>query len=363
MLRWQVDAAPNLDGGRSDLPGMKQDIFDQVQRNKKAGPQQRGKAPPDCPRSDFMSPFAALAFASNEMYIKINSSEEKCQRLITVGGVNFSSLRNASVTCGPAGEWKKRIAENLSSMFFQGGWDWVRSDGEMIEVVTDVGTFELPVTEDKYASLLECWKYACGCEQANNPVMRAILFTMLAIAIGGLLYDSAKVTWQKLVGKKPSKYVECKNGHRMQEVKAARTHTCDICRVAGTTYACVKSCNYDMCKKCYKDTKKKVKAEWEAWLEKHPEDKKTSKSDKKDDDEEADKKDKKDDDEEDDKKDNKDDDEEEDKNSDDEDQKTNENKTEEDKTEEGKTDAEDKGDNESMTASAKEPDESDGGNK
>lgn len=139
-------------------------------------------------------------------------------------------------------------------------------------MVTEDGTFEAHVNEDNYALMLACWRYGCGCEQANNPIMRGILLAMLVIAAGGLGYDSLKVLWQKIKGKKPPKHVECKNGHRMEKVKLTRTHYCDICGCSGTQYQCGVSCNYDMCKKCYGDSKTKIKAQMKEWLEKHPED-------------------------------------------------------------------------------------------
>jgi len=289
VLAQPVAAQANIDGGRGDLPGMKQDIFDQVQKNKKGGPQQRGKAPPDCPKSDHMSPFFGLAFASGEMFVKVNSTDGKCQRLISVGGANYSDLTNASRTCGPAGEWKKRIAEELSAVFFQGGLEWVRSENETVEVITEEGTFQAVVSEEKYAEQSDCWKRGCGCEQANNPKMRMIFIAILVISVGGLGYDSLKFAWEKMVGKKPPKHVECPKGHRMVETKMAYNHHCDVCGVSGTQYQSSNNYNYDMCKKCYKEKKKKVKADWKAWCEKHPEDKEKDKKDKADKDDDEDK--------------------------------------------------------------------------
>jgi len=269
---------------------MKQDIFDQVQKNKKSGGQpQRGKAPPDCPKSDKMSPFFGLAFASGDVYVKVNSTEGKCARLITIAGANYSELTNASRTCGPAGEWKKRIAEELSAVFFQGGLDWVKSENETLEVITEEGTFQAIVSEEKYAEQAECWKRGCGCEQANNPKMRMVFLAVLVISVGGLGFDSFKLALDKVRGKKPAKHVECKKGHRMTEVKLAYSHHCDVCGKSGTTYQCAVNCNYDMCKKCYKEAKKTTKAKWKEWLEQHPEEKEKEKKDKADKEEDEDK--------------------------------------------------------------------------
>merc|ERR1712039_243048 len=139
------------------------------------------------------------------------------------------------------------------------------------------------VNEDNYVEMLACWRYGCGCEQANNPIMRGILIAMLVIAAGGLSYDSVKVLWQKIKGKKPAKHVECKNGHRMEKVKYTRIHYCDICGQAGTQYQCgaCSSCNYDMCKKCYTETKAKLKTQLKEWYEKHPEDRPKGKKEEK----------------------------------------------------------------------------------
>jgi hypothetical protein len=267
-----TDSHANIDGGRSDLPGMKQDMFDQVKKNKQNQHMKKGKVP-ECPKSDHMSPFYSLAFANNEIFVRLNSTEGKCSKLITIGGANYSELTNYSKTCGPAGEWKKRIAEELSAMFFQGGLtSWVKSENESIEVVTEDGTFEVEVNEQKYEIMLDCWKRSCGCEQANNPIARMVMMAMLVIAIGGLGFDSFKVLWDKFSGKKPAKHVQCKKGHKMEEVKAAPRNYCDLCGQAGTTYQCSVSCNYDLCKVCYKASKKKQKDELAAWLEKHPDD-------------------------------------------------------------------------------------------
>eukprot|EP00421_Protoceratium_reticulatum_P021399 CAMPEP_0168379164 /NCGR_PEP_ID=MMETSP0228-20121227/11703_1 /TAXON_ID=133427 /ORGANISM="Protoceratium reticulatum, Strain CCCM 535 (=CCMP 1889)" /LENGTH=406 /DNA_ID=CAMNT_0008392189 /DNA_START=53 /DNA_END=1273 /DNA_ORIENTATION=+ len=285
-----VAGQANIDGGRSELPGMKQDIFDQVQKNKKSGgTAHRGKGPPECPKSDKMSPFFGLAFASGEMYVKLNSTDGQCRRLLTVAGANYTILTNASRTCGPAGEWKKRIAEELSAVFFQGGLEWVKSENETLEVITEDGTFEVEVSEAKYAIQADCWKRGCGCEQANNPKMRMIFLALFVISIGGVGVDGVKLMWEKIKGKKPPKHVECKKGHRMTEVKLAYSHHCDVCGASGTTYQCCVNCNYDMCKKCYKESKKKVKGKWKEWLEKHPEDKEKDKKDKSDKDEEEEK--------------------------------------------------------------------------
>jgi len=263
----------NIDGGRSQLPGMKQDMFDRAQREKGKPGARMGKGPPDCPKSDKMSPFFGLAFVGKEMFIKMNSSDEQCTRLLTIGGANYTVLANASRTCGPAGEWKKRIAEELSAVFFQAGLDWVKNENDTIEIVTEDGTFEIPVDEARYAGMSACWARGCGCEQAQNPAGKAILLTCLAIAVGGLFFDSLKMTWKKFKGEKPPKHVQCKKVHRLEEVKLASRHLCDVCGKSGTCYACTSGCPYDMCKVCYKEAKKKLKTELQEWYEKHPEDK------------------------------------------------------------------------------------------
>merc|ERR1719252_286962 len=97
-----------------------------------------------------------LAFAEGELFVRLEATEGPCHKLISVGGANLTELKNASKTCGPAGEWKKRIAEEMSAVFFQGGLDWVKSENETIEVVTDAGVFEAAVSEAKYEVMLEC---------------------------------------------------------------------------------------------------------------------------------------------------------------------------------------------------------------
>jgi len=285
-----VASQPNIDGGRSDLPGMKQDIFDQVNRQKKGMNQNRmNKAPPECPKSDKMSAFYNMAFVESQIFVRINSSEGPCVKLISIGGANFSELANASKTCGPAGEWKKRIAEEMSMVFFQGGYDsWVKSENETIEVVTEEGTIQAVVSEEKYAVMMECWKKSCDCDQAKNPKMRMVLFACLAIALSGLGYDSFKHAYASFKGTKPPKHVQCKKGHRIQEVTFAYSHICDYCRKPGTAYACQANCNFDLFKTCYKATKKKTKAKLKDWLEKHPDDPDNKKKKKDDEDDEDD---------------------------------------------------------------------------
>jgi len=251
------------------------------------------KAQPDCPRSDKMSAFYGLAYGPSEMYVKIHSNTDACQRLITVNGVNYSTLVNFSRTCGPLGEYKRRIAEELSAMMFQGGLEWPRSENETIEVVTEEGTFQLEISEAKYAELEACWTAGCGCEQVKNPTMRLVLYALMVIAVGGLGADGFKYLWDMIKGKKPPKRVECKKGHRIAEVKFAYSHRCDICGASGTAYQCNAACNYDLCKKCYKETKKKVKVAWAEWCEKHPEDKKKGKDADKEDEDEDEKEEKK----------------------------------------------------------------------
>eukprot|EP00929_Paragymnodinium_shiwhaense_P028659 TRINITY_DN16573_c0_g1_i1.p1 TRINITY_DN16573_c0_g1~~TRINITY_DN16573_c0_g1_i1.p1 ORF type:complete len:395 (+),score=125.97 TRINITY_DN16573_c0_g1_i1:83-1186(+) len=263
-------ASVNIDGGRSDLPGMKQDMFDRVQKNKKGGPQKSAKVP-DCPKSDKMSPFYSLAFANHEMYVRLNGTDGECERLLTIGGVNYTELQNASKTCGPAGEWKKRIAEELSAVFFQGGFDWVKSENETIEVVTETGTYQIEVNEAKYEVMLECWARACECEQAKNPVARMIFLALLVVALSGFGYDAFKLALDKFSDKKPPGKVLCKKGQKIEEVKFNARHYCDMCGVAGTIYQSQDG-TYDMCKNCYKKAKKKAKDELAAWLARHPED-------------------------------------------------------------------------------------------
>jgi hypothetical protein len=269
---------------------MRQDMFDQVNRAKKGqGPQQRmGKAPPECPKkADKMTPFTTLAFTDGELYVRLDATEGPCHRLITVGGANLTELRNASLTCGPVGEWKKRLAEEMSMVFFQGGLEWPRNENETVEVITEDGTFQAEVNEAKYEIMMGCWKSSCGCEQANNPKMKILLLSLLVCALGGLSYDSVKLAYESLRGKKPEKHVVCKKGHKLVEGNHAYSHICDICRKSGTCYACTASCNYDMCKVCYKGAKKKARAAWKAWLEKHPEDPDNKKKDKDDDDDDS----------------------------------------------------------------------------
>lgn len=96
-----------------------------------------------------MSPFFGIAFVDGEIFVRLtntttssspsNEAEHQCVRLKSVGGANVSALTEASKLCGARGEWKRRIAEELSAVFFVGGWDtWPKSEGETIEVKCQV---------------------------------------------------------------------------------------------------------------------------------------------------------------------------------------------------------------------------------
>lgn len=60
-------AAQTTDGGRSELPGMRKDIFDQVKDKNKGRPGQMQKRP-ECPKSDQLSPFRAFCIVQGEIY-------------------------------------------------------------------------------------------------------------------------------------------------------------------------------------------------------------------------------------------------------------------------------------------------------
>merc|ERR1712060_777663 len=105
----------------------------------------------ECPKSDKLSPFRALYLQRRDVFVKLNESDDKCQQLITIGGANVSALFEASKTCGAAGEWKRRVAEELSAVFFVGGWDtWPKNEHEKVEVETELGVFEVPVSAENY---------------------------------------------------------------------------------------------------------------------------------------------------------------------------------------------------------------------
>merc|ERR1712139_373591 len=104
-----------------------------------------------------------------------NSSQDQCMRLLGINQANTSQLFNASKTCGPAGEFKRRIAEELSAVWFVGGWDdWPKAEGDTVEVHTANGTFTAAITEENYNNMKEYWARGCGCEQAKSPLMKGV---------------------------------------------------------------------------------------------------------------------------------------------------------------------------------------------
>jgi len=133
--------------------------------------------------------------------VKLNDTDEKCRRIISIGGANTSALFAASRTCGAAGEWKRRVAEELSAVYFVGGWEeWPKSEGEPIDLELEDGNMSMPITTENYELIKECWARGCGCEQAANPKVKAILWSLLAICVGGIALDSFKVTKEKFLG-------------------------------------------------------------------------------------------------------------------------------------------------------------------
>lgn len=78
-----------------------------------------------------------------------------------------------------------------------------------IEVITEQGRIEaVPVDTERYGHLKECWPSSCGCEQANSPVMRSVMLTMLALCGGGILFDAGTEVWRKLTGAKEKEEAE-----------------------------------------------------------------------------------------------------------------------------------------------------------
>jgi len=223
-----------------------------------------------------------IAFVGSELFVRLDDTEGPCHKFVSVGGANLSVLKNASLTCGPPGEWKKRVAEELHVVFFQGGLDWVKSDNDTIEVATEDGNFTTTVSEAKYAAMSECWAKACGCEQANNPKAKVVLLSLLIIALGGLSWDSIKLALESIRGKKPDDKLLCKGGHKIMSVKSlpkprasTQGRICDECgKSRDIAFRCEAQdyCTYDLCKACHKDLKKDLRKQWEEWCKKHPQD-------------------------------------------------------------------------------------------
>jgi len=196
--------AQSTDGGRGDLPGMKKDIFDHMKDVKnKGGAGAKEAKRPECPKSDGLSPLQAFAIVQKQIFVKLSDSDPTCRRLISIGGANTSSLFAAAKTCGAAGEWKKRVAEELSAMYFiHGGDAWPKSDGEPIELELEDGNFSIPITAENYEKIKECWARGCGCEQASNPKMKMVLFACLLLALTGLGWDVISALSTKIFGDK-----------------------------------------------------------------------------------------------------------------------------------------------------------------
>mmetsp|Transcript_53694 Transcript_53694/g.100623 ORF Transcript_53694/g.100623 Transcript_53694/m.100623 type:complete len:294 (-) Transcript_53694:159-1040(-) len=214
-------AAQTTDGGRSELPGMKKDIFDQMKDAKNKG--QSGAQPAkraDCPKSDKLSPFRAFCIVQGEIFVKFNDTDEKCRKIVSIGGANTSALFAASRTCGAAGEWKRRVAEELSAVYFVGGWEeWPKSEGEPVEVELVDGNFSVPITAENYEAIKDCWARGCGCEQAANPKMKGILFALLAICVFGIGWDSVKLTFERFFSDKKKDKKDKKDKKEKKEKK------------------------------------------------------------------------------------------------------------------------------------------------
>eukprot|EP00930_Biecheleria_cincta_P040885 TRINITY_DN2799_c0_g1_i1.p1 TRINITY_DN2799_c0_g1~~TRINITY_DN2799_c0_g1_i1.p1 ORF type:complete len:294 (-),score=86.00 TRINITY_DN2799_c0_g1_i1:64-945(-) len=220
-------SAQSTDGGRGDLPGMKRDMFDQINKQKQqGGAGAKEKKRPECPKSDQNSPFTAFAIVGGNIYVKFNESDATCRRLTSVAGANISSLFAAARTCGAVGEWKRRVAEELSAMYFiTGGEGWPKSDGEPIEVELEDGNYSIPITPANYELIKDCWARGCGCEQAANPKMKVVMLTLLAIALSGLGWDVFKMVYEKFFGgkKKDKEKKEKKDKKEKKEKKEKKT--------------------------------------------------------------------------------------------------------------------------------------------
>merc|ERR1711990_787491 len=111
-------------------------------QDKMKGGQKKQKQREECPKSDGFSPFVGLCVIKQDIYVKLNPEEEKCAKLIGIGGANITALWAASKTCGAVGEWKRRVVEELSAVFFVGGYEtWPKNENDTIDVETELGNF------------------------------------------------------------------------------------------------------------------------------------------------------------------------------------------------------------------------------
>jgi len=180
----------------------KEDVFDQVtkQRKKSPGADQQ----PDCKAPDGLSPFANLAFVGGKIYVRreLNDTNTTCEELIHIAHKNVTELMKGAKMCGPVGEVKRRIAQNLFGVFWAAGFDgWPQGEDKTILVQTDNFEGEVELSEEKFAKLEACWMEGCGCDQAQSPMMRVVFAILFVVCLSGLGYDSVML----MIGKNKKK--------------------------------------------------------------------------------------------------------------------------------------------------------------
>eukprot|EP00397_Hematodinium_sp_SG-2012_P009644 GEMP01009735.1.p1 GENE.GEMP01009735.1~~GEMP01009735.1.p1 ORF type:complete len:304 (+),score=96.84 GEMP01009735.1:32-913(+) len=215
------------DSGHDGLDplGKRKDVFDEV--TKKQGRRMGAeRKQPDCPTSDGLSPFSALSFVDGEIYVRRELDDEKpmCERLIQIAKSNVTVLMKAGKTCGPVGEAKRRIAQNLYAVFWMGGLDgWPTGEDKTIYIKTSEFEGEVELSAEKATKLEACWMEGCDCDQAKSPLMRIFFGILLAACIGGLGYDSLSLAKGKDKKKKkerdPAKKKERKEKKEKKEKK------------------------------------------------------------------------------------------------------------------------------------------------
>merc|ERR1711924_486432 len=62
--------------------------------------------------------------------------------------------------------------------------------GAEVHVKTDKFEGMVPVTQEKFKLVQDCWQTGCECEQVQNPTTKIIMWTIVAICLCGIMFDS-----------------------------------------------------------------------------------------------------------------------------------------------------------------------------
>merc|ERR1711924_91282 len=87
--------------------------------------------------------------------------------------------------------------------------------GAEVHVKTDKFEGMVPVTQEKFKLVQDCWQTGCECEQVQNPTTKIIMWTIVAICLCGIMFDS----FQWMTGSNDKKEKKKKDKKEKKEKK------------------------------------------------------------------------------------------------------------------------------------------------